>query len=103
MRPYRSYCLAGNWNIQATTAHERAECGPVEVTLLRTRPTVVMRRYRDVSPRFVLFGDNPVTGNVYGNAQAVKPLILVKGQRYCVESREPQATGYTELSFTQAC
>jgi hypothetical protein len=102
----RSYCLSGNWNIRATTLHEKARCGPVEVSLWRApagRRATAVRKFKDPAPRFFLFGDNAATGDVYGNAQIPAPLVLTKGQRYCVRSKEPLATGISEVCFTQSC
>jgi cell division septation protein DedD len=102
----RSYCLSGNWNVRAVTLHEKASCGPVEITLVSApvggRRTT-LRTFSDPQPKFFLFGDNPATGDVFGNAQAAKPLVLVKGRRYCVRSKDKFATGLSEVCFTQSC
>jgi hypothetical protein len=62
-----------------------------------------VRKFKDPAPRFFLFGDNAATGDVYGNAQIPAPLVLTKGQRYCVRSKEPLVTGISEVCFTQSC
>jgi hypothetical protein len=102
----RAYCLSGNWNIRATTLHEKAPCGPVQLTFASAPAggrRTTLRTHSDPQPKFFLFGDNAATGDVYGNAQASKRLVLVRNRRYCVRSKDPYATGFSELCFTQSC
>jgi hypothetical protein len=102
-----TYCLRNNWNIRAVTTHERRSCGRVRIRFYDPlRPNAVVRRNTDSSPPYFLYGDNPATGDVYGNTNRrprVEGLTLTNNRRYCIRAVTVRASGYSEQCFTHLC
>lgn len=101
-----SHCLSGNWNIRAKMGHDlEGACGSVFIKFFATAGGLIRRRTEDV-PMFFLHGDDPATGDVYGNTNQrpkVNPLVLVDGAEYCVRSTEGALPGFSQVCFTQRC
>jgi hypothetical protein len=100
-----SYCLAGNWNVRVQTSHEMSTCGPILIKFFTGR--TVLRRQVEASPSYFLFGDNPVTRDVYGNTNA-RPAVsssvaLTSGTTYCVRAAEAGVQGYSQVCFVHKC
>jgi hypothetical protein len=104
-----SYCLSGNWNVRVHTTHEMSTCGPVLIKFFTGHTT--LRRQVEASPPYFLFGDDPVTRNVYGNTNA-KPkvsglasLVADGTTSYCVRAaQQSSAPGHpSQVCFVNKC
>jgi hypothetical protein len=101
-----SYCLTGNWNIRVKTSHEMDACGPIRITFFPTGRMSSLRRSVEWVPFYFLFGDNPITRDVYGNTNAspkVSTVLLTNGAYYCIRSTERKVPGHSQACFKHSC